>query len=309
MPNTIAQNLTRLYDAKLAIAEAIESKGGEVQEGDGFEAFPQLIEDLPAGGGNTDYSLKNGFTSISSPSTFSTGKTFDWTKPYEIQVCVVRLADSLPEAMCFGPSSRHWDAPKLAITDGYISFVPNSGTSSDVDTIYKLYDSSPAIKNKPLWVRCIYDGGAVGTGIIKIMVSYNGRSFEEIASKTITAAMRNPDNIFTFGSINNGSGVSPYLDFIWNQCYIKIDGEYEWGKDPGSSALSSADYNLSGTLTPNSYGAYIFPQNYDWSKSWEIGLVIQKIASSMNSGGFICGSGSTSHGYGCPKFNINDESI
>ena len=118
--------------------------------------------------------------------------------------------------MCFGTSSRHWDAPKLAITDGYISFVPNSGTSSDVDTIYKLYDSSPAIKNKPLWVRCIYDGGAVGTGIIKIMVSYNGRSFEEIASKTITAAMRNPDNIFTFGSINNGSGVSPYLDFIWN---------------------------------------------------------------------------------------------
>jgi len=30
MPNTIAQNLTRLYNAKLAIAEAIESKGGEV---------------------------------------------------------------------------------------------------------------------------------------------------------------------------------------------------------------------------------------------------------------------------------------
>lgn len=73
--------------------------------------------------------------------------------------------------------------------------------------------------------------------------------------------------------------------------------------------IPPTDYSLAGTLTPNSSGAYIFPQNYDWSKPWEIGLVLQKVASSMNSGGYICGSGNITYGYGTPKFNIEDGSI
>ena len=48
MPNTIAQNLTRLANAKEAIAEAIEEKGVMLEEGDGFEDFADAISSIAA---------------------------------------------------------------------------------------------------------------------------------------------------------------------------------------------------------------------------------------------------------------------
>jgi hypothetical protein len=52
MPNTIAQNLQRLVNAKSAISEAITAKGGTVSTGDGFEDFPAGIASIPSGGGD-----------------------------------------------------------------------------------------------------------------------------------------------------------------------------------------------------------------------------------------------------------------
>lgn len=53
MPNTIAQNLTRLNNAKEAIAEAIVTKGGELASGAGFEDFADAINSLPSSGSAT----------------------------------------------------------------------------------------------------------------------------------------------------------------------------------------------------------------------------------------------------------------
>ena len=53
MPNTIAQNLQRLVNAKSAISEAITAKGGTVSSGDGFEDFPTDIATIPSGGGES----------------------------------------------------------------------------------------------------------------------------------------------------------------------------------------------------------------------------------------------------------------
>ena len=50
MPNTVAQNLQRLVNAKNAISEAITAKGGTVSTGDGFEEFPADIATIPSGG-------------------------------------------------------------------------------------------------------------------------------------------------------------------------------------------------------------------------------------------------------------------
>lgn len=69
----------------------------------------------------------------------------------------------------------------------------------------------------------------------------------------------------------------------------------------------NADYSLAGTLTANGSGAYIFPQNYDWSKPWELGAVVQKVTASMNLYGYIFGAGQSY--YGAPKLNIEDGSI
>lgn len=53
MPNTIAQNLNRLINAKSAISAAITAKGGTVSTGDGFEDFPTDIATIPSGGGGS----------------------------------------------------------------------------------------------------------------------------------------------------------------------------------------------------------------------------------------------------------------
>ena len=49
--NTISENLQRLVNAKANIANAITSKGGTVNEGDGFEDFATDIDSIPTGGG------------------------------------------------------------------------------------------------------------------------------------------------------------------------------------------------------------------------------------------------------------------
>lgn len=47
MPNTIADNLTRLQQAKSNIANAIIAKGGTVNSGDGLEDFSTDIGTIP----------------------------------------------------------------------------------------------------------------------------------------------------------------------------------------------------------------------------------------------------------------------
>lgn len=49
MPNTIADNLSRLVTAKTNIANAIIEMGGTVNDGDGFESFPAEILGIPSG--------------------------------------------------------------------------------------------------------------------------------------------------------------------------------------------------------------------------------------------------------------------
>ncbi len=59
MPNTIADNLQRLVDARAGIASAITARGGTVNTGDGFEEFPADIATIPSGGGGTSRSDVN----------------------------------------------------------------------------------------------------------------------------------------------------------------------------------------------------------------------------------------------------------
>ena len=49
--HTIAENLTRLQNAKTAIANAITAKGGTVGSGDGFEEFAADIGSIPISSG------------------------------------------------------------------------------------------------------------------------------------------------------------------------------------------------------------------------------------------------------------------
>lgn len=55
MPDhTIAENLTRLQNAKTAIGNAITNAGGTVSSGDGLEDFASDIGTIPSGGGGNN---------------------------------------------------------------------------------------------------------------------------------------------------------------------------------------------------------------------------------------------------------------
>jgi hypothetical protein len=58
MPNTIAENLQRLVNARTAISDAITAKGGTVNAGDGFEDFPADIATIPSGGGGANFATR-----------------------------------------------------------------------------------------------------------------------------------------------------------------------------------------------------------------------------------------------------------
>lgn len=55
MPNTIAQNLTRLQNARTAIQTAINAKFGTAAAGSGYEDFATAIRNIPVKIGSTDY--------------------------------------------------------------------------------------------------------------------------------------------------------------------------------------------------------------------------------------------------------------
>ena len=76
MPNTIAENLQRLVDARTGIASSITTKEGTVNTGDGFEEFPADILTIPSGGGGgtTDYNQLSNKPSINGV-TLSGNKT------------------------------------------------------------------------------------------------------------------------------------------------------------------------------------------------------------------------------------------
>lgn len=58
MPNSIADNLVRLQNAKTAIGNAITAKGGTVSAGDGLEEFAAAIATIPTGSDDSGHFIK-----------------------------------------------------------------------------------------------------------------------------------------------------------------------------------------------------------------------------------------------------------
>lgn len=230
MSNTIAQNLTRLYDAKLAIAEAIESKGGEVQEGDGFEAFAQLIEDLPAGGGNADYNL-SGTLTPNNYGTYIFPQNYDWSKTWEIGLVIQKIASSMNSDgfICgSGNVSHGYGCPKFNINDESIGLYAPYSTSSDKDGL-GIYFDTPLEQGKAYYIHGGYEGSA--TNKIYIEMSNDGITYTRLGEKTITfTPIYNSSLSFSLGGIDTGSLIMPKANIPLNTVYIKINGEIVWGK-------------------------------------------------------------------------------
>ena len=93
MPNTIADNLQRLVDARAAIASAITAKGGTVSAGDGLEEFSADIATI-----TNQYTAQDEGKVVSNgalvaqtayPSTITNNGTYDTTENNSVTVNVI----------------------------------------------------------------------------------------------------------------------------------------------------------------------------------------------------------------------------
>ena len=96
MPNTIADNLSRLISARSNIASAIISKGGSVGANDGFEAFPAAISAIPAGGYNFDITQEEWDTIVAINNQTISGR-FSLSGVTKIGNCMFQSCSSLEE--------------------------------------------------------------------------------------------------------------------------------------------------------------------------------------------------------------------
>lgn len=198
MPNTIAENLQRLVDAKNDIADAITTMGGTVNEGDGFEEFPADIATIPVGGDSHFKSNVNVST--------------------EAEAVVIATRVSIQ----FNVKAES-EAP-ITITDGFttltgtgtgdwqVFWLPNVGTWSVTSTVsgdsmsFDIRVTDITIKSIDFTVVGIYG------------VTWSGGSETTFTRTDKSASFSNPDPYVADG---NHPGYSPF-DNIWPWRGMKI---------------------------------------------------------------------------------------
>ena len=132
MPNTIAENLQRLVDAKPAIGNAIIAKGGTVGVNDGLEDFAADIATIPSGGdsGLVDL-IERDITSIDIPSSV-TG-----IGDYAFYRCPSLTSVTIPSSVTSIGSNAFGNCPNLTTitinkASGSISGSPWGATNATV---------------------------------------------------------------------------------------------------------------------------------------------------------------------------------
>lgn len=188
-----------------------------------------------------DYSF-TGFENFSTTSNcYALSNAYDWDAPFEIQVCALPMVD--PDDW---PSNQYldlignWDNlaysnPCIEVRPTEIRFVPpNTQYSSAVEFIKYTFTETPFVKGRPIWIRGSYDGGAVNVGKYAVSMSLDKQSFTEIANGTISASMVEATSPICFGgrgvkNQSNTSIIMPYMNLIFSECYVKLNGNYVWG--------------------------------------------------------------------------------
>lgn len=178
MPNTIAQNLQRLIDAKTAIANAITAKGGTVGESDGLEDFASDISTIPSGGGGA--TILSGTTDPTSDlgndgdvylkTSNEVAESVTFARDVIMQLDYYCNENSVIEFDCSLPSPTNaWDTPWgsrdntdyfIAYNGGTLRYV-FSGVSGNVGDISSYYNQRIKITLSKTYCKMEYDGSEI----------------------------------------------------------------------------------------------------------------------------------------------------
>lgn len=280
MPNTIAQNLQRLIDAKIAIANAITAKGGTVGESDGLEDFASDIESIPSGGGSS--TILHGSTQPTS----SIGNDGDvyfqtdnlvadsviFTKPVVLQLDYYCNENSVIEFECALPApTNSYDTPwgSRGGSDYFIAY--NGGTlrydwggvAANIGSITAYYDQRLKITLSRIHVKVetsdgtvLYDidinGGTTAStvklGLFTLFTDNSGSDFGECRSNGSFYGMKIYENdvlLHDYEPYQIG-GIYCVRDMITGNVFNPLNGPLS-----GTTTPSAVDYIQKGFAKVN----------------------------------------------------------
>ncbi len=260
MPNTIAQNLQRLIDAKTAIADAITTMGGTVSVGDGLEDFALDISTIPSGGGGA--TILNGTTDPTSDlgddgdiylkTSNEVAESVTFVNPVIMQLDYCCDENSVIEFDCSLPNPVNWyDTPwgSRDNTDYFIAYNGGvlrynfAGTSGNVGDISSYYNQRIKITLSKTYCKMEYDGSEIYNvpftggsatattklGLFTLFTDNSGGDMGECRSNGTLYAMK---------IYENGVLVRNYVPYIYGSTYCVIN-----------TLTGDIFYPLHGTLT------------------------------------------------------------
>ena len=260
MPNTIAQNLQRLIDAKNAIGSAITEKGGTVGVDDGLEEFPASIATIPSGGSdllgsflltldrfNVNLNDKELVYNQSSATQNSSGGyiapttivhyngSWEWCITYR-----PRFSTPTSSAVCIlgtASSGRYYDNPTIELTCLVSVWIGVSANGSTWDTGFSLSNFSEPMTvgtEYSFVLGCSSDGNAYAKVI-------NADSDVVLCESTGTGYSQH-HNYGNYKAALLGNAMQARFmlagDVILSKTYYKEDGKVIWGATESSSVTT-----------------------------------------------------------------------
>lgn len=190
---SIATNLQRLVTAKSDIADAITTKGGTVNQGDGFEEFAEDIASIPSGG-SVDYTVDV--------------KPAIYTKP------LLKRVNAVYEPQL--PLKKQWKGMSKFSGDKIWSDGTNAYYSGGSVSSQFVLDKETMTWNAKTWNLSNIDGSYIWRSGSKIMHSTNvGNSNYYLDLKTGTwkfQSANNSDTVTASGSSVGNLGGSAYVN-------------------------------------------------------------------------------------------------
>ena len=279
MPNTIAQNLTRLINAKEAIGEAISNKGVTVEEEDGLENFPALISAIDNSSSNLDdialrltdwegtvlkeYTAEQvaSLAALPEPSSLNTNVDRDLLsfQGYNWSISDIKAWVTAHEGECLpvgaiytttdGQDHIYRNNPRIN-TDGSVSMLKKGTTSISDNAFYNCY----SLTN----VNIPYGVTTIGGSAFKSCNSLTNINIPDGVTSIRDSAF---NSCCSLTSVNIPEGVTSIANYAFNGCRsltsVNIpDGVTSIGSDAFNGCYSLTSVNIPDGVT--SIGASAF---------------------------------------------------
>ena len=248
MPHTIAENLTRLQNARTAIAKAITAKGGTVTSGDGYEEFVKDILTIPTSGSWQLYRdiVRLGYGADLYP--VGTILYDDWGNDQSTAFEVVGY-------------DKHFDSDLTA--QGYT----HSATLQELKLTLRQFDAIEAW----LYVETTIPSGTYRFKIPNYDTSYGGNKWYYFTSTTDVPV--GGQLTITWAYNTNPTKVQAYSSSTSTTTLFNVDIT-EWVDGTSPAAVSLGTIKLSPSDAESDYGKlnHIHRARYGSNNYWQSGL-------------------------------------